>query len=75
VVREAVRLVPAEAELLAHPRGQVRAATLRALRKLGAVPAESVLPFLRDPSLSVVRVAARSLPAGSREPYLVADSP
>ncbi|MFE0463697.1 hypothetical protein ACFW1A_31040 [Kitasatospora sp. NPDC058965] len=70
VVREAVRVVPAEAELLSHPRGQVRAAALRALLSLGAVPGESVLPFLRDPSRSVVRVAARSLSPGARAPFL-----
>ena len=53
-------------ELLAHPTAKVRARAVRALRLLGQVTDDRVLPLLRDPSSVVVReatAAVRSVPA------------
>jgi hypothetical protein len=54
---DAALLVP----LLAHPRSRVRAAAVRGLRVLDAVPVDDVVPLLRDPSAKVVREAVAAL--------------
>ncbi|MBV1854841.1 hypothetical protein [Catellatospora tritici] len=46
---------------LAHPAARGRLTTLRAMRRLGAVPAEPLRALLADPSLAVLRLAARTL--------------
>jgi hypothetical protein len=67
--------------LLAHPRYRIRAAAVRALRQMDAVPVADVLPLLRDESGLVVREAAAALstraallPAGLGESLLAGDS-
>ncbi|MFJ8039354.1 HEAT repeat domain-containing protein [Kitasatospora sp. NPDC096147] len=57
--------------LLSHPRPRVRAAAVRGLRGLGPVPAETLLPLLRDPSPKVVRETAGTL--RSRAAHLPSD--
>ena len=47
--------------LLTHPSGRVRAAAVRALRQLDAVPVDETVPLLRDPSPAVVREATAAL--------------
>jgi hypothetical protein len=66
--------------LLAHPRHRIRAAAVRALRQMDAVPVADVLPLLRDESGQVVREAAAALstrtallPAGLGESLLAGD--
>ncbi|MFI0937203.1 hypothetical protein [Streptomyces sp. NPDC021020] len=65
------------AELLAHPQHRVRAAALRGLRTLDAVPVGDVVPLLHDRYAAVVREAAAALatrsgqlPAGLAESLL-----
>lgn len=65
------------AVLLAHPQHRVRAAALRALRTLDAVPVGAAVPLLHDRYGSVVREAAAALatrtgrlPAGLAESLL-----
>ncbi|MET7970366.1 HEAT repeat domain-containing protein [Micromonospora sp. NPDC005305] len=55
--------------LLAHPDPRLRAAAVRALARLGAVPVALVVPLLRDPAAGVVREAATALrPIGGALP-------
>ncbi|WP_433890529.1 hypothetical protein [Streptomyces sp. CA-111067] len=54
---DAVLLTP----LLGHPESAVRAAALRALRVLDAVPVRATVPLLRDPSTKVIREATAAL--------------
>lgn len=65
------------AALLAHPQHRVRAAALRGLRTLDAVPVGDVVPLLHDRYAAVVREAAAALatrtgqlPAGLAESLL-----
>ncbi|WP_433720705.1 HEAT repeat domain-containing protein [Actinoplanes sp. CA-051413] len=55
------RDAPVLVALLSHPSGRIRAAAVRALGHLGAVPVELVVPLLRDPAAAVVREAALAL--------------
>ncbi|GHJ47894.1 hypothetical protein Cs7R123_52360 [Catellatospora sp. TT07R-123] len=54
---DAALLVPG----LRHPAVKGRLTALRALRRLGAVPVEPLLPLLDDPSVAVLRLTARTL--------------
>lgn len=63
--------------LLSHQRAAVRAAAVRNLRALDAVPVERTVPLLRDPSTKVIREATTALrtrldqlPAGLPESLL-----
>lgn len=47
--------------LLGHRRTAVRAAAVRGLRTLDAVPVEATVPLLRDPSAKVIREATAAL--------------
>lgn len=47
--------------LLVHPDPRLRAAGVRGLAQLGAVPVPLVVPLLRDPAAGVVREAATAL--------------
>jgi len=63
------RDAPILTALLGHASASVRAAAIRALRHLDAVPVDAVLPLLRDPAPMVVREAALALrPLGRRLP-------
>ncbi|GAA3915304.1 HEAT repeat domain-containing protein [Actinoplanes auranticolor] len=55
------RDAPVLVALLSHPSGPIRAAAVRALGHLGAVPVELVVPLVRDPAPAVVREAALAL--------------
>ncbi|MGW4940136.1 HEAT repeat domain-containing protein [Actinoplanes sp. NPDC004185] len=55
------RDAPVLIALLSHPSGRIRAAAVRALGHLGAVPVELVVPLVRDPAAAVVREAALAL--------------
>lgn len=47
--------------LLGHPQALIRAAAVRGLRAMDAVPVERTVPLLRDPSTKVVREATSAL--------------
>jgi hypothetical protein len=49
------------APLLGHPEAVVRAAAIRGLRTMDAVPVDDVVPLLRDPSTKVIREATSAL--------------
>ncbi|MFG1805035.1 hypothetical protein [Streptomyces sp. NPDC049040] len=49
------------APLLGHPEPLVRAAAIRGLRTMDAVPVDDVVPLLRDPSTKVIRQATAAL--------------
>jgi HEAT repeat protein len=52
------RDAPLLTSLLDHPSGRIRAAAVRGLGRLGAVPVDRVLLMLQDPAAAVVREAA-----------------